>query len=297
MIKNNTESMKIIAIIPAYDEEETVANVIKDTLPYVDEVIVINDGSTDATKEVAEFAGADVIDNIVNRGLGETIKKGYEEALKRDADIIVQLDADGQYLSKEIPLLIQPILNNEADLVLGSRLENIRYNMPILKRFGNKAFSHVLRILTGADVKDGQTGFRAMRREVLEMAMPANKYTYTQEMIIKTAKEGWRIKSVPITFVERVGGESRLIANPLSYAWRSWTIIIRTLRDYHPLTFFGTAGVLFILSGVILGTALAYKFAVTGLIGRTPSVILTALLIMAGVQLLFMGLMADMLRK
>jgi hypothetical protein len=129
------------------------------------------------------------------------------------------------------------------------------------------------------------------------MAMPTNKYTYTQEMIIKAAKEGWRIKSVPITFVERVGGESRLITNPLSYAWRSWAIIIRTLRDYHPLTFFGTTGLLFILSGILLGTALVYKFAVTGWIGQTPSIILTALLIMTGVQLLFMGLMADMMRK
>jgi hypothetical protein len=129
------------------------------------------------------------------------------------------------------------------------------------------------------------------------MAMPSNKYTYTQEMIIKTAKEGWRIKSVPITFVERVEGESRLITNPLSYAWRGWTIIIRTLRDYHPLSFFGAAGVLFILGGVILGTALVYKFAIAGWIGRTPAVILTALLIMTGVQLLFMGLMADMMRK
>lgn len=297
MTNNNTISIKIIAIIPAYDEEETIANVIKDTLPYVNEVIVINDGSTDATKEIAESAGADVIDNIVNRGLGETIKKGYQEALNRDADIIVQLDADGQYLAKEIPLLIQPVLNNKADLVLGSRLENIRYKMPKLKKIGNKAFSSLLRILTGADVKDGQTGFRAMRRQVLEMAIPTSKYTYTQEMIIKTAKEGWRIKSVPITFVERVGGESRLITNPLSYAWRSWTIIIRTLRDYHPLTFFGTTGLSFILSGIALGTALAYKFAVTGWIGRTPSLILTALLVMTGVQLLFMGLMADMMRK
>ena len=296
-MKNNTKSMKIIAIIPAYNEEETVASVIKDTLPYVTEVIVINDGSTDATKEVAESAGADVFDNIINRGLGETIKKGYEEALKRKADIIVQLDADGQYLAKEIPLLIQPIINMEADLVLGSRFENIRYKMPIMKRFGNKAFSFVLRILTGADVTDGQTGFRAIRRQVLEMAMPTNKYTYTQEMVIKTAKEGWRIKSVPITFMERVAGESRLITNPLSYAWRGWTIIIRTLRDYHPLSFFGAAGALFILCGVILGTALVYKFAIAGRIGHTPSIILTALLIMTGVQLLFMGLMADMMRK
>ena len=288
---------KIIALIPAYNEEETIEKVITDTQPHVDEVIVINDGSIDSTKAIAEQAGALVIDNIVNRGLGETMRHGYKEALNHGAGIIVQLDADGQYLAKEIPLLINPIIDNEADLVLGSRLENIQYKMPILKTIGNKTFSSVLRILTNSDVADGQTGFRAMRREVLETALPSNKYTYTQEMIIKTAKEGWRIKSVPTTFVERVGGESRLISHPLSYAWQSGVIIMRTLRDYHPLSFFSVPGLIMILMGFILGTLLVYKFAITGAIGRTPSIILTSLLIMLGMQLIFMGLMADMMRK
>lgn len=291
------QSTNTIALIPAYNEEATITDVIHHTKPFVNKILVINDGSTDATKQVSIQAGAKVIDNIVNRGLGQTMKRGYEEALRQGANIIVQLDADGQYLAKEIPLLIQPILENEADLVLGSRLENIQYKMPTFKKLGNKAFSLVLRILTGADVSDGQTGFRAMRREVLETAMPDNKYTYTQEMIIKTAKEGWRIKSVPITFVERADGESRLISHPFSYAWKSWVIITRTLRDYHPLKFFGGAGVLFILAGFVLGTLLVYKFAITGAIGKTPSIILTALLIMVGVQLVFMGLMADMIKK
>ena len=292
-----TTTTTTIALIPAYNEEATIADVIHHTKPFVNKILVINDGSTDTTKQVSIQAGAEVIDNIVNRGLGQTMKRGYEEALRQDADIIVQLDADGQYLAKEIPLLIQPILENEADLVLGSRLENIQYKMPTFKKVGNKAFSSVLRMLTGADVADGQTGFRAMRHEVLENAMPDNKYTYTQEMIIKAAKEGWRIKSVPITFVERAAGESRLISHPFSYAWRSWVIITRTLRDYHPLTFFGVPGLLLIFAGLVLGIALVYKFAVTGAIGRTPSIILTALFIMVGVQLVFMGLMADMMKK
>lgn len=291
------QSTNTIALIPAYNEEATITDVIQHTKPFVDKILVINDGSTDATKQISIQAGAKVIDNIVNRGLGQTMKRGYEEALRLDADIVVQLDADGQYLANEIPLLIQPILDNEADLVLGSRLENIQYKMPIFKKIGNKAFSSVLRMLTGADVSDGQTGFRAMRREVLETAMPDNKYTYTQEMIIKTAKEGWRIRSVPITFVKRADGESRLISHPFSYAWRSWVIITRTLRDYHPLTFFGMPGLLLIFAGLILGAALVYKFAITGAIGRTPSIILTALLVMVGVQLVFMGLMADMMKK
>lgn len=297
MTTDNIGKCKTIAIIPAYNEQDTIANVISQTKSFVDKIIVINDGSTDSTKDVAMQAGAEVVDNIVNRGLGETMKHGYREALRQKADIIVQLDADGQYLAKEIPLLIQPILNNEADLVLGSRLENIKYKMPILKKFGNKSFSLVLRILTGADVKDGQTGFRAMRKEVLETAMPENKYTYTQEMIIRSAEEGWRIRSVPITFVERVSGESRLISHPFSYAMRSWLIIIRTMRDYHPLSFFGVPGSLLILVGLIIGVALFYKFTITGAIGRTPSIILTALLIIVGLQFIFMGLIADMMRK
>lgn len=288
---------KIIAIIPAYNEQETIEDVIYNTKRFVNKIIVVNDGSTDYTKQIAENAGAEVIDNIIKQGLGKTMKRGYQEALKQEADIIVQLDADGQYLASEIPSLIQPIINNEADLVLGSRLEKIQYKMPILKRFGNKSFSLVLRILTGTDVKDGQTGFRAMRREVLETAMPDNKYTYTQEMIIRTAEEGWRIKSVPITFVERVSGGSRLISHPFSYACRSWLIIIRTMRDYHPLSFFGIPGLLSILVGLILGIALVYKFAITGAIGKTPTIILTALLIIIGIQFIFMGLMADMIRK
>ena len=116
-----TKTTNTIALIPAYNEEATIADVINKTKPFVNKVLVINDGSTDTTKQ----AGAEVVDNIVNRGLGPTMKRGYEEALKEGADIIFQLDADGQYLAKEIPLLIQPILENEADLVLGSRLKNI----------------------------------------------------------------------------------------------------------------------------------------------------------------------------
>ena len=133
--------MKTIAIIPAYNEESTISDVIKGTSQFVDEILVINDGSTDNTSDIAKSAGATVIDNIVNRGLGRTIKRGYEEAIKRGADIVVQIDADGQYDPQEIPKLIQPILDNKADLVLGSRLENLKYEMPWLKKQGNKAFS------------------------------------------------------------------------------------------------------------------------------------------------------------
>lgn len=286
--------MRTIAIIPAYNEESTIGDVIKGTSQFVDDILVINDGSTDHTIDVARNAGAIIIDNIVNRGLGKTIKRGYAEAIKHGADIIVQIDADGQYDPKEIPKLIQPIIDNKADLVLGSRLENLKYEMPWLKKQGNKAFTWLLRRLTGADIKDGQTGFRATRKEVFETLEIQGDFTYTQEMIVKVSKEGWRIANVPVNFYQRSIGESRLMSGPFSYAWRAWIIIIRTIRDYDPLKFFGLPGIALTLAGIILGAAILYKFAVIGIIGHTPAVILTTLLIMSGIQLLFLALMADM---
>lgn len=289
--------MKIIAIIPAFNEESTIENIIKGTSGFADEILVINDGSTDRTKEIAIGAGAIVIDNIVNRGLGITIKRGHKEALNRGADIIVQLDADGQYEPSQIPLLIQPIIENKADLVLGSRLENLKYDMPWMNKYGNKAFSWLLRRLTGVNIKDGQTGFRATRREVLESINLRGDFTYTQEMIVKVSKEGWRIANVPVDFYQRRDGESRLISHPFSYAWRAFIIIFRTVRDYDPLKFFGIPGIILIFSGIFLGTAIVYKFAMVGKIGHTPAVVLTALLIMSGIQLLFLALMADMRKR
>jgi len=286
--------MKLIAIIPAYNEESTIGDVIKATSRFVDEILVINDGSTDSTTDVAKNTGANVIDNIVNRGLGKTIKRGYAEAILHGADIIVQIDADGQYDPNEIPKLIQPILDNKADLVLGTRLENLKYEMPWIKKQGNKAFTWLLRRLTGTDIKDGQTGFRATRKEVFDTLEIHGDFTYTQEMIVKVSKEGWRIANVPVNFYRRTTGDSRLMSGPLSYAWRAWIIIIRTIRDYDPLKFFGLPGLILTLAGLLLGAAILYKFAIIGAIGHTPAVILTTLLIMSGIQLLFLALMADM---
>lgn len=286
--------MKKIAIIPAYNEETTIGDVIKSTFHFVDEILVINDGSSDNTVEVAKNAGAIVIDNIVNRGLGKTIQRGYNEALKRGADIIVQIDADRQYDPEEIPKLIQPIIENKADLVLGSRLENLKYEMPWIKKQGNKAFTWLLRRLTGADIKDGQTGFRAIRKEALETIELRGDFTYTQEMIVSASKEGWRIANVPINFYQRSAGESRLMSGPFSYALRAGMIIFRTMRDYDPLRFFGIPGLILFLSGLIIGSAILYRFISLGKIGYDSSVVLTVLLIMSGIQLLFLALMADM---
>ncbi len=257
----------------------------------------MNDGSTDRTGELAKDAGAIVIDNGRNIGLGRSIRRGYQEAVGMDYDIVVQLDADGQYDPDEIPKLVKPIVDGEADMVLGSRLDNLMYDMPGMKRFGNRAFTWVLRRFTGQDVNDGQTGFRAMKREVLETALPTSEFSYTQEMIIKVAKEGWRIKSVPIHFYERYDGESRLFRSSFMFALKGWAIILRTWRDYHPLRFFGLPGLLLVLLGLVDFLYVLFYYVGTGSISeRMPTLILGVVVFLSGMQLFFAGMLADMIK-
>jgi glycosyltransferase involved in cell wall biosynthesis len=289
--------VRTLALVPAFNEAMRIGTVIENRNFLGGPTLVIDDGSTDDTARVAREAGATVVSNRRNLGLGRTIRRGYEEALKTDAEVIVQLDADGQYDPAEIPKLLAPIESGEADMVLGSRLENLQYKMPITKKLGNKAFSWVLRKLTGQDVKDGQTGFRAIRREVLEKCLPINEFSYTQEMIIRAAKEGFVIKSVPIHFHKRYDGQSRLFRNPFHFARQGWWIIIRTWRDYHPFKFFVWPGTLFLLASLAAGAIVAsHVYYTGGIAGRIGTLVGAGVLFLFGIQLVFMGLLADMIR-
>jgi len=285
---------KIVAIIPAYNEEKTVGSVIRETKRYVDKVIVINDGSTDGTEKIARKSGADIYSHPVRMGLGPTILDGYREALRLDADIILQIDADGQYLPKEIPKLLEPIHDNQADMVLGSRFSGTIEDMPFVKRMGNKTFSKITGFLSGTRITDAQTGFRVMRKELVENIIPTGRYTYTQEMIIRASKEGYRIMEVPIYFAKRPHGKSRLIGNVFSYGSNSLSIMIKTFREYHPMKFFGIPGIIFIIAGVWLGFEIGVVYLSTGVMNRAGTATFSALLIITGVLLIFIGLLADM---
>ena len=272
--------------------------VIDETKKFVDEIIVVNDGSTDNTIKIAKEKGAIVVDNVINRGLGTTMRMGYKEALKRGANIIVQIDADGQYTTEDIPKMVELIKSGQADMVLASRVKGGIEAMPFGKKLGNQIGTIVTRLVSGYPVSDAQTGFRAMRRELIEEIQPRSKYTYVQEMIIRANKEGWKIVEIPSFFKKRGGdGSSRLISNVFSYAKKAVLIILRALQQYHPFVFFGSLGVILIFSGIVLGLSLVYDFLVFGAIGKLPSVILTSLLVIMGIQCLFFGFLADMLNE
>ena len=231
---------KIVVMIPALNEEKTIADVISRIAKvfgensYRYEIVVIDDGSTDKTSRIAREAGGDVVEHFWNRGLAEVMKTGLGEALRRNADVVVNIDADGQYRPEEIPRLIGPILDGKADMVLGSRFTgNIEY-MPLIKWLGNRFFTWLLVMVTGFPFTDTQTGFRALTHDAARRIVIHSRYTYTQEMLIHATEAGLRIIEVPIRFGKRKHGNSRLIFNPLSYGLRVLPIIFHAFRDYHP---------------------------------------------------------------
>jgi len=293
--------MNVVITIPAYNEQKTIGSVISGIKQVMDQhrynyqVLVVDDGSRDATVKVARDAGAIVVSHPINYGLAETFRTEIKNCLKMDADVIVHIDADGQYLASDIPKLLKPI-SLGYDLVLGSRFKGKIESMPLLKRLGNIAFSKTISGITHLNVSDCQTGFRAFTRKVAESISLTSNHTYTQEQVIRAVRQKFRIAEVPVYFAKRPG-KSKLIKNPFEYAFRAWINIMRIYRDYEPLKFFGLIGGLFILVGFLLGLWLVFLFLTTGVVGHMPSTILTMLLIVTGVQIVVFGFLADMNKK
>ena len=296
--------MLIVITIPAYNEGKTLGGLIKEIKRVMDtssynfkyKVVVGDDGSTDDTPEVARIAGAVVVSHPRNMGLAETFRSEIKKSLELKADIIVHIDADGQYLPKEIPLLIKEVQKG-SDLVLGSRFKGTIEHMPLVKRMGNRAFSRVISKITGLSISDGQTGFRAFTKDVAMRITIISNHTYTQEQIIKAAREKFRIKEVPVYFAKR-NDKSRLISNPLGYAIRAWINIVRIYRDYEPLRFFGMVGSLIFSIGFLLGLFLVYvQFFGDGINRHLGLIMLDVLVLSIGFQVIIFGFLADMQKK
>ena len=192
---------KIIITIPAYNEEKDIVRAIQEIKKVMNnynyKILVIDDGSTDRTKELAKKEGAIVFSHLSNKGLAETFRTEMRKCLELNADIIVHTDADGQYFAEDIPRLIKKI-EEGYDLVLGSRfIGNIEY-MSLLKKLGNKVFAIVFKHLTKVKLTDTTTGFRAFTKNVAQNIDYINQFTYTQDQIIRAAKQKFRITEIPI---------------------------------------------------------------------------------------------------
>lgn len=293
--------MKLIIMVPAYNEEASIARVIREiprNIEGADEVriLIINDGSRDATAKVARDAGADyIIENKINRGLAHTFRRGLDESLRLGADIIVNIDADSQYDPNEIGALIKPILTENAGMVIGDRQVRKLDHMKAINKYGNMAGSWVLRWLTGANVIDASSGFRAFTRET---ALALNIYfdhTYTHQTIIEAMNKKIKIAQIPITFRRRESGESRLIKNIFTHIKTSFIDIIRTVLIYKPLKILLLIGSAFFILGVLLGLRFLYYYLFTSGVGKVQSLILSAVFILFGIIVMVLGLLADII--
>ena len=299
--------MKLLVTIPALNEEATIAQVIAGVPREIAgvhevEVIVVNDGSTDRTAERAAEAGALVVTLHNRPGLGKVFGTGLERAMRRGADIIVNIDGDGQFDPADIAKLVHPILEGEADFVTCSRFADpdLWPEMPKVKFWGNRVVTNMINwVCGGTEFTDVSCGFRAFNREAAYRLTLFGRFTYTQETFIDLFSKGLRMAEVPLKVRGvREHGHSRVASSIFKYSINSLPIILRAMRDIQPLKFFGGIAMFFFIPGILIG-----GFVTTWYLIHTKTTPYTMLIPISGVliTLAFMlgvlALLADMLGR
>ena len=291
--------MKLIVQIPCWNEEGVLPLTLADIprqIAGVDEVevLVIDDGSNDRTVEVAQRAGVDHIVRLrEHRGLAAAFAAGLDASLRLGADIIVNTDADNQYRGSDIERLIQPILAGQADMVVGDRQTDTVPHFSPMKKLLQRVGSWVVRQASGTRIPDATSGFRAYSREAALSLNVVSDYTYTLETIIQAGKKGIALAHVPITANEPTR-ESRLIRSVPDYLGRSASTILRIYTMYKPLRVFSIVGSVVLAASLALaGRYLYFLFLGEGK-GHIQSVVLAGVLLVLGVEVLLIGLVADL---
>ncbi len=292
--------MKLIIQIPCYNEAATLPVTLGELPRRLSgfssvQWLVIDDGSDDDTAEVARNCGVDHIVSFTgNQGLARSFLAGLDAAIRLGADVIVNTDADNQYVAADIPLLLEPILAGRADIVVGSRpIDEITSFSPV-KKFLQKCGSGVVRFVSRTEIPDAPSGFRAMSREAALRLNVFNDYTYTLETIIQAGQKGIAITSVPVR-VNKPLRPSRLMKSIPSYLGKSLITIVRIFVVYKSFRFFMTVGVTLAVAGMLGGVRfLAYYLSGNGS-GHIQSLILSSILLGVGFQTMLTAFLADLL--
>jgi glycosyltransferase involved in cell wall biosynthesis len=291
---------KLIIQIPCFNEASTLPAALASLpreLPGIDriEVLIVDDGSRDGTAEVALAHGVDHIVRFPrNLGLAAAFKAGMAEALRQGADIIVNTDADNQYNANDIPRLIEPLLEGQADIVVGDRQVGILQNFSPLKRRLQVLGSWVISRASGLNTPDATSGFRAMTREAALRISVLSAYSYTLETLIQAGASRMTVLSVPIRINPQTR-PSRLMRSIPQYIRKSSAAILRSYTMYRPLRVFSMLGAILIMAGMVPGIRFLYLMSIGQRIGHVQSLILAAILIIVGFQVLMIGLLADLL--
>jgi len=297
--------MKLIVNLPAFNEEEKIAQTIKRIprqIEGINEVFiqVIDDGSKDNTAEAAKEAGADfVFSHDVNRGIGVTFRTATEKALENGADLMVNIDADGQFDPNDIAKIIKPILDGEVDMTSADRFgDKEAKNMPKAKYYLNRFAAWVIGGFMNYPIKDLTCGFRGYNRETLLRLNLPGAFTYTQEVIIDALGKSLKIKWVPVEVTYFEGRKSRVVRSIYKYVSNSAKIILKAVRDVRPMKFFGVPGLGLII--IALGVFAYFLFLYFQDFKISPYrnyLIFSISSFLIGLQFLVFALIADMIKS
>jgi len=292
--------MKLVIQIPCYNEEESLPVTLKELPKKINgidkiEILIIDDGSTDRTVEVAKENG---VRNFVrlpqNNGLAKAFIAGVNKALEMGADIIVNTDADNQYCAKDIEKLIAPILNNEADITIGTRPVSKIRHFSLLKKLLQKIGSFIMRMISSTCVEDAPSGFRAFSRDAALQLNIFDNYTYTLETIIQAKAKDIQLTCVPVEVNEDLR-ESRLVKNMYDYIKRSVFTMLRMFIIYRPFRFFAIISSIFLGIGAIIGIRFLWFYFMGSGSGHIQSLILAAILLISGVQIALIAVLSELL--
>ena len=263
---NNSNILKITIGIPAYNEEKNIASIITKLKKITDSIIVCDDGSSDMTSDISKNLGAIVITHKKNMGYGVAINSIFQKAKELNIDLLVTFDADGQHRVEDIQNVIEPIKNNVADLVIGSRFLDKKSNVPNYRKIGIKVITKITNASIKKKLTDSQSGFRAYNKQVLSQISPSDiGMGISTEILIKSSSKGLRIMEVPVTIL--YSGDTST-HNPVSHGTSVLLSTIKFTSIEHPLKFYGIPSVIFLIIGGIF-TTLAIQYYID--VGRLNS--------------------------
>ncbi len=269
-------SGKVIAILPSFNEEVSIGSTVLHALQHVDRVIVVDDGSTDRTAEMAQLAGAEVIRHPINQGKGAALKTGFDMASRNGAKVIVTMDADGQHDPAEIPKLVAPILAGEADMVNGSRyMSGSRKNTPFYRRIGQSMLDGVTNLNSGLKITDTQCGYRAFAAHTVPLfRFKQNGMAIESEMLIDAANAGLRMKEVEIGVRYDVNCSTE---NPVVHGVKVLVKVLQDMELNRPLYYFTAPGIIFSVVGIGMGLSFLEDFYRGGTLMFGPTLLMMVL--------------------
>jgi glycosyltransferase involved in cell wall biosynthesis len=292
--------MKLIVQIPCYNEEATLRETVADIPRAIDgvdavEILIVDDGSTDRTVPLALQIGVDhIVQHKNNKGLARAFRTGIETCLSLGADIIVNTDGDNQYAGRDIPKLIRPIVDGEADIVVGDRqTDTITHFSPLKKRLQNLG-SAAVRLASDTAVPDAVSGFRALSREAAMQTNIVSPFSYTIEMLIQAGRKNMAVAAVPVA-TNAPTRESRLFKSIPHFLQRSVTTMVRMYSMYRPLKSFMLIGTGLSLIGLAPIARFLYYYFQDGSAGHVQSLVLGGVLLMIGLTTFLIGLVADLI--